>query len=171
MKPTTRRTLAAVVTGAAAAVGAAVTPAAAAGAIPVPVPLGGAETALGMELPEVAGELPVPTAGAPEGPRYVEGRLLPERTLPQVPVHGGLPGVDLRQPVPHVLGEDFDHAGLDAPASGLRTLTPGLSLDAPLTAPDPGALGLPSPKLPEAGVLVPALRTAPVADLGVGPGL
>ncbi len=86
-------------------------------------------------------------------------------------MHGGLPGVDLRQPVPHVLGEDFDHAGLDAPASGLRTLTPGLSLDAPLTAPDPGALGLPSPKLPEAGVLAPALRTAPVADLGVGPGL
>ncbi|EOY47763.1 hypothetical protein SLI_3050 [Streptomyces lividans 1326] len=96
MKPTTRRTLAAVVTGVAAAVGVAATPAAAARAVPVPVPLGGAEAALGMELPEVAGELPVPTAGAPEGPRYVEGRLLPERTLPQLPVRAGLPGVDVR---------------------------------------------------------------------------
>lgn len=171
MKPTTRRTLAAVVTGVAAAVGVAATPAAAARAVPVPVPLGGAETALGMELPEVAGELPVPTAGAPEGPRYVEGRLLPERTLPQLPVRAGLPGVDVRQPLPHVLGDDFDHAGVDAPAAGLRTLAPGLSLDAPLTAPNPEALGLPLPKLPEVGVLAPVVQTVPVADLGVGPGL
>ncbi|MFD5652829.1 MULTISPECIES: hypothetical protein [unclassified Streptomyces] len=171
MKPTTRRTLAAVVTGVAAAVGVAATPAAAARAVPVPVPLGGAETALGMELPEVAGELPVPTAGAPKGPRYVEGRLLPERTLPQLPVRGGLPGVDVRQPLPHVLGDDFDHAGVDAPAAGLRTLAPGLSLDAPLTAPNPEALGLPAPKLPEVGVLAPVVQTVPVADLGVGPGL
>ncbi|WP_399885123.1 hypothetical protein ACGH7X_13805 [Streptomyces sp. BBFR51] len=171
MKSTTRRTLAAVVTGVAAAVGVAATPAAAAGAIPVPVPLEGAETALGMELPEVAGELPVPTAGAPEGPRYVEGRLLPERTLPQLPVHGGLPGADLRQPLPHVLGDDFDHAALDAPAAELRTLAPGLSLDAPLTAPNPDALGLPAAKLPQAGLLAPVVQTVPVADLGVGPGL
>ncbi|MEJ1196022.1 MULTISPECIES: hypothetical protein [unclassified Streptomyces] len=171
MKSTTRRTLAAVVTGVAAAVGVAAPPAAAAGAIPVPVPLDGAETALGMELPEVAGELPVPTAGAPEGPRYVEGRLLPERTLPQLPVHGGLPGVDLRQPLPRVLGDDFDHAAVDAPAAGLRTLAPGLSLDAPLTAPNPDALGLPTAKLPQAGLLAPAVQTVPVADLGVGPGV
>ncbi|WP_217169878.1 hypothetical protein [Streptomyces sp. AC512_CC834] len=171
MKSTTRRTLAAVVTGVAAAVGVAATPAAAAGAISVPVPLDGAETALGMELPEVTGELPVPTAGAPEGPRYVEGRLLPERTLPQLPVHGGLPGADLRQPLPHLLGDDFDHAAVDAPAAELRTLAPGLSLDAPLTAPNPDALGLPAAKLPQVGLLAPVVQTVPVADLGVGPGL
>ncbi|MFI7346423.1 hypothetical protein ACIBSR_09150 [Streptomyces sp. NPDC049936] len=171
MKPTTRRTLAAVVTGVAAAVGVSASPAAAADAIPVPVPLSGAETALGMELPEVTGELPVPTVGAPEGPRYVEGRLLPERTLPQLPVHGGLPGADVRQPVPHVLGDNFDHAAFDAPAAGLRTLAPGLSPDAPLTAPRADAFGLPAVKLPEAGVASPAVQTVPVADLGVGPGL
>ncbi|MET7405403.1 hypothetical protein [Streptomyces parvulus] len=171
MKSTTRRTLAAVVTGVAAAVGVAAAPATAADAVPVPVPLGGAETALGMELPEVTGELPVPSAGAPEGPTYVEGRLLPERTLPQLPVRAGLPGADVRQPVPHVLGDDFDHAAVDAPAAGLRTLAPGLSLDAPLTAPRPDALGLPGPKLPEVGVLAPVVQTVPVADLGVGPGL
>ncbi|MEU3898384.1 hypothetical protein [Streptomyces sp. NPDC045251] len=171
MKSTTRRTLAAVVTGVAAAVGAAASPAAAAGAVPVPVPLGGAETALGMELPEVAGELPVPTPGAPEGPRYVEGRLLPERTLPQLPVSSGLPGVDLRQPLPQVLGDGFDHAAVDAPAAELRTLAPGLSLDAPLSAPDGGGFGLPTPKLPQVGVLTPVVQTVPTADLGVGPGL
>ncbi|MFC7817845.1 MULTISPECIES: hypothetical protein [unclassified Streptomyces] len=171
MKSTTRRTLAAVVTGVAAAVGAAASPAAAAGAVPVPVPLGGAETALGMELPEVAGELPVPTPGAPEGPRYVEGRLLPERTLPQLPVSSGLPGVDLRQPLPQVLGDGFDHAAVDAPAAELRTLAPGLSLDAPLSAPGGGGFGLPTAKLPQVGVLTPMVQTVPTADLGVGRGL
>ncbi|MYR60538.1 hypothetical protein GTY54_31330, partial [Streptomyces sp. SID625] len=96
MKSTTRGTLAALVTGVAAAVGAAATPAAAVGTVPVPVPLGGAESALGMELPSVGGELPLPTAGSPEGPRFVEGRLLPERALPRLPVAGGLPGLDVR---------------------------------------------------------------------------
>lgn len=168
MKSTTGRTLAALVAGVAAAVGAAAAPAA---AVPVPVPLDGAETALGVELPEVAGELPVPTAGAPEGPRYVEGRLLPERTLPQLPVRGGLPGVDLRQPLPHALGDDFDHAAVDAPAAELRTLAPGLSLDAPLSAPNADALGLPTARLPQAALLAPVVRTVPTADLGLGPGL
>ncbi|MFG3099453.1 hypothetical protein ACGFZL_02790 [Streptomyces sp. NPDC048182] len=168
MKPITRGTLAAVVTGIAAAVGATATPAA---AVPVPVPLGGAETALGMELPEVAGELPVPVPGAPDGPRYVAGRLLPDRTLPQLPVDGGLPGADVRQPLPRVLGDQFDHAALDAPATEVRTLAPGLSLDAPLSAPDPDGFGLPTTRLPEAAVLTPLVQTVPTADLGVGPGL
>ncbi|GGZ42708.1 MULTISPECIES: hypothetical protein [Streptomyces rochei group] len=171
MKSTTRRTLAAVLTGVAAAVGAAATPAAAAAAVPVPVPLDGAETALGMELPEVEGELPVPKPGAPEGPRYVEGRLLPERTLPQLPVSSGLPGVDLRQPLPRVLGDEFDHAAVDVPAADLRALAPGLSLDAPLSAPDGDGFGLPAAKLPQAGVLSPVVQSVPTADLGVGPGL
>ncbi|MEG3628711.1 hypothetical protein [Streptomyces poriticola] len=168
MKPTTRGTLAAVVTGVAAAVGVAATPAA---AVPVPVPLDGAEKALGMELPEVGGELPVPKPGAPEGPRYVEGRLLPERTLPQLPVHGGLPGADLRQPLPHLIGSGFDHVGVDAHASELRTLAPGLSADAPLSAPDAGAFGLPEARLPQAGVLAPVVQTVPTAGLGIAPGL
>ncbi|MEU0459020.1 hypothetical protein ABZ322_40065, partial [Streptomyces sp. NPDC006129] len=105
MKSTTRGTLAAVITCVAAAAGAAAaTPAAAVGTVPVPVPLGGAEKALNVELPEATGELPVPMPGSPDGPRYVEGRLIPERAIPQLPVHGGLPGADLRAPLPHVLG-------------------------------------------------------------------
>ncbi|MEU3839109.1 hypothetical protein AB0E88_03590 [Streptomyces sp. NPDC028635] len=169
MKSTTRGTLAAVLTCVAAAAGAA--PAAAVDAIPVPVPLKGAEKALHMELPEVGGEVPLPKPGSPEGPRFVEGRLLPERVLPQLPLGAGLPGAGLRAPLPHLLGDDFDHLSLDAPSSDLRTLGPGLDLDAPLTAPHPGRAGLPQPKLPEVGLITPVLQTVPHAALGLGSGL
>ncbi|MFJ8195526.1 hypothetical protein [Streptomyces sp. NPDC096152] len=170
MKSTTRRTLAAVITGVAAAVGAAATPAAAAGTVPVTVPLNGAEKALGTELPEVGGEIPLPAADRPEAPRFVTGRLLPERTVPQVPVNGGLPGLGARAPLAHVLGDGFDHVGVAAPATPLRTLTPGLSLDAPLTAPNPAGSHLPDLKQPEIGILAPVLRTDPAAALTAGTG-
>ncbi|MFE1246370.1 hypothetical protein [Streptomyces sp. NPDC058735] len=166
MKSTTRGTLAAVMTCVAAA-----THAAAVGTVPDPVPPGGADEALDVELPQAAGELPVPLPGSPEEPRYVEGRMIPEGAVPQRPVHGGLPGVDERAPLPHPLGSGFDHVGVDAPASGLRTLAPGVSVDAPLTAPDADGFGMPRAKLPQAGVPTPAVRTVPAADLGVGPGL
>ncbi|MER6343101.1 hypothetical protein ACWC10_08820 [Streptomyces sp. NPDC001595] len=170
MKSTTRGTLAAVVAGVAAAVGAAASPAAAAGTVPVPVPLNGVEESLDMELPEVAGELPLLMPGEPEGPRYVEGRLVPDRTLPQLPVTGGLPGAGLHAPLPRLLGDDFDHVGLQAPSSDLRTLAPGLSADTPITPPDPEHYGLPGLKLPQAGVLTPVLQTVPGAELVMGPG-
>jgi hypothetical protein len=169
MKPTTRGTLAAVLTGVAAAVGAAAAaPAVAAEAVPVPVPLNGVENALNVQMPKIAGELPVPMPGAPEGPRYVEGRLIPEHALPQLPVTGGLPGADARTPLPHVLGDGFDHLGVGAPAAGLRALTPGLSLDTPLTAPSADNFG--SPKLPQAAVRTPLLKTMPGANLEMGSG-
>jgi hypothetical protein len=170
MKSTTRGTLAVIVTGVAAAVGATATPATAVGTVPVPVPLEGVSNSLNTEMPKAGLNLPLPTPGAPDGPRYVTGRLLPDRTLPQLPLHGALPGAGLSTPVPHLLGEGFDHVGVDAPASHLRTLAPGLSLDAPLTPPDPDRFGLPDLKLPRAGVLAPALQTVPAADLGLGPG-
>ncbi|MGW7420493.1 hypothetical protein ACWGJB_10580 [Streptomyces sp. NPDC054813] len=170
MKPTIRGTLAAVVTGVAVAVGAAATPAAATPTVPVPVPLDGVEKSLGMEVPKLGMELPLLIPGVPEGPRFTEGRLRPDRTLPQVPLNGGLPGVGLRAPLPHVLGDGYDHIGVGTPASGLRALTPGLALVAPLTAPDPEHLGMPAPTMPDAGVLAPALQTVVGGDLGAGPG-
>ncbi|MET9116356.1 hypothetical protein ABZX38_19485 [Streptomyces longwoodensis] len=170
MKSTTRGTLAAALMAAAAGAAAA-TPAAAVGTVPVPLPLGGVEKSLHVELPEVTGQVPVPQPGAPDGPRYVEGRLLPERVVPRLPVSAGLPGLDARAPLPQVLGDDFDHAGVDAPASDLRTLGPGLAVDAPLTPPDADHFGLPDLKLPQAGVLTPVLQGAPTADLGLGSGL
>ncbi|MDT0436053.1 MULTISPECIES: hypothetical protein [Streptomyces] len=172
MKPTTRGTLAAVVTGIAAAVGAATaTPAAAVGTVPVPVPLEGAEQTLHMELPKIGGEIPLPTPGNLDGPRYVEGRLIPDRAVPQLPLSGGLPGADVRAPLPHLLGDQFDHVGLHLPAADLHTLAPGLTLDAPLSTPDGSNAGLPNLKLPQAGVLAPVLQTVPGADLVAGPGL
>ncbi|GAA5038479.1 hypothetical protein GCM10023317_93690 [Actinopolymorpha pittospori] len=48
---------------------------------------------------------------------------------------GGLPGADLRAPLPRLLGDDFDHVGVGTEAADLRTLAPGLTLDGPLTAP------------------------------------
>ncbi|WP_069771024.1 hypothetical protein [Streptomyces sp. LUP30] len=173
MKSTTRGTLAAVITCVAAAAGAAAcaSPAAAIGTVPVPVPLDGVEKSLNVELPTIGGEIPLPTPGAPEGPRFVEGRLIPERVVPQLPVAAGLPGLGVRAPLPEVLGDQFDHVGLDAPASDLRTLGPGLTLDAPLTAPNPDHFGLPDLKLPEAGVITPVLQAVPGANLGLGQGL
>jgi hypothetical protein len=170
MKPTTRGTLAAVVAGAAAAVGAAAGPAAATGSVPVPVPLQGASAALGMPMPEAGLEVPLLTSGAPEGPRYVTGRLLPERTIPQVPLRGALPGAHVRAPLPRLVGDGYDHVGADLPASGLRALSPGVTADAPLTGPDPQHFGLPALKQPELGVLAPVLQTVADADLGSGPG-
>ncbi|MFE6283384.1 hypothetical protein [Streptomyces sp. NPDC057877] len=173
MKPTTRGTLAAAITCVAAATAgaASASPAAAVTAVPVPVPLGGVEKSLNVELPEVRGELPVPVPGEPEGPRYVEGRLLPDRAVPQLPVHAGLPGGEARAPLPHVLGSRFDHLAVSAPASDLRTLAPGVTVDAPLTQPDAHRYGLPGTKLPQAGVLTPMLQAVPAAAVVTGPGL
>ncbi|MFF5855743.1 hypothetical protein ACFY8B_08910 [Streptomyces sp. NPDC012751] len=170
MNSTTRGTLAAVLTGVTAAMGAAATPAAAVGTVPVPVPLDGVSRSLGTEVPEAHLDLPLLTPGTPEGPRYVTGRLLPDRTVPRLPVAGALPGADLRAPLPRPLGDRSDHVCVEAPASDLRALTPGLSVDAPLTPPGPDDFGLPGLKLPEAGVLAPALRTVADADLGMRPG-
>ncbi|MFE4817582.1 hypothetical protein ACFRFU_14355 [Streptomyces sp. NPDC056704] len=170
MKSTTRGTLAAVVTGVAAAMGAAaVTPAVAAEKVPVPVPLDGVGRGLNLQTPKIAGELPVPTPGGPEGPRYVEGRLLPDQAVPRLPVGAGLPGAGLHTPLPNLV-DGFDHLGADAPAADLTTLTPGLAVDTPLSAPNPDHYGLPDLKLPQAAVLGPLLKTVPGANVGMGEG-
>ncbi|MFC9633020.1 hypothetical protein ACFTY8_28070 [Streptomyces mirabilis] len=171
MKSTTRGTLVAVVTGVAAVMGAAaVTPAVAAEKVPVPVPLDGVGRALNLQTPKIAGDLPVPMPGGPEAPRYVEGRVLPDRAVPRLPVDAGLPGAGLRTPLPNLLGHGFDHLGADAPAADLTTLTPGLAVDTPLGAPNPDHYGLPDLKLPQAAVLGPLLKTVPGANVGMAEG-
>ncbi|MEU6229131.1 hypothetical protein [Streptomyces sp. NPDC047042] len=167
MKSTTRTLAAAVLTGVAAAVGAAA-PAVAADTVPVPVPLDGVEKSLNVSLPKVGGELPLLTPGVPEGPRYVEGQMIPASALPQVPMGAALPGLSADAPLPQLLGKGFDEAGVSVPAADLRTLTPGLSVDTPLTAPNSDVFGLPTLKEPQAAVLTPLLQTAPTGALGLG---
>jgi hypothetical protein len=167
MKPITRGSLVAAITGVAATVGAVGPAAAASPSIPVTVPLGSVSQATGVEVPTVNAEMPLLMPGVPQAPRFVAGQYFPERTLPQVPVNGALPGVDTTVPLPHVLGDDLagDRLGVDAPVSDLRALTPGLALDAPLAPPGAGSFGIPQPKLPEAGVMAPVLQTAADANL------
>ncbi|WP_221352839.1 hypothetical protein [Streptomyces beigongshangae] len=167
MKPTSRGTFAAAVACVAAAVA---TPAVAADAVPVAVPLGGVEHSLGVETPEIGGTVPLLKPGTPDGPRYTEGRLMPDRTLPQLPVNSEMPSLDLSTPLPRVPGESFDHLSATTAASDLRAVTPGAALDAPLSAPRADALGLPAPKLPQAALLAPALQAAPEAGLDLASG-
>ncbi|WP_329276682.1 hypothetical protein [Streptomyces sp. NBC_01451] len=167
MKSTTRILAAAVLTGVAAAVGSAA-PAVAADTVPVPVPLDGVEKSLNLSLPKVGGELPLLTPGVPEGPRYVEGRMIPDSALPQVPMGAALPGLSAETPLPQLLGKGFDEAAVSVPAADLRTLTPGLSVDTPMTTSNPDVFGLPTLKEPQAAVLTPLLQTAPTGVLGLG---
>jgi hypothetical protein len=154
MKSTTRVTLAAVVTGVAAAVGAAATPAAAVDAVPVAVPLDSVEKPLNMELPELGYEIPVPRPVKQEGSTgYAVGGFVPERTLPQPPVAYGLPGAWLTTPLPHVLGDGVDHVGVHLPASGLGAPASGLSVDIPLTGPEGDDPAQPHSSLPKVGIL------------------
>jgi hypothetical protein len=145
-------------------------PAAAVDSVPIPVPLNGVEQSLGLKAPSIAGELPLPLPGRLEGSRYVEGRMIPEGAVPQVPLSGGLPGADVRTPFPHILDDGFDHLGLSAPAADLRTLTPGVSVDSPLGAPNPDHFGVPELRPPQAAVLALLLKTVPGANLGMGSG-
>ncbi|MFF7259674.1 hypothetical protein ACFZCL_05170 [Streptomyces sp. NPDC008159] len=121
-----------------------------------------------MTLPKVGGEVPLPTQGRPVGPHYVEGRLLPENTVPQVPLRAPLPGLSAEAPLPRPAGKGFERAAVRVPTADLRTLTPGLSMDAPVAAPDAEAADLTTLKEPQAALRTPVLRTAPTAHLGLG---
>ncbi|MFJ7045170.1 hypothetical protein CTU88_07125 [Streptomyces sp. JV178] len=169
MKSTPRGTLTAVVAGVAAVLGAgSATPAVAAESVPVLVPVEGVEKAHDVTLPKVGGEVPLPTQGRPAVPRYVEGRLLPENTVPQVPLRAPLPGLSAEAPLPRPVGKGFERAAVRVPTADLRTLTPGLSMDAPVAAPDAEAAELTTLKEPQAALRTPVLRTAPTAYLGLG---
>ncbi|MEV5979775.1 hypothetical protein [Streptomyces sp. NPDC052114] len=135
----------------------------------VTVPLNGVEYALDMQAPEVSAGVPVPLpSGGTDGPRYAEGRLLPERAVPGIPVDNSLPSARVKAPLSDVLGEDtIDSVTAEAHASDVSAVTPGADLDLPLTAPQADLWGLPAPKLPGAGVEAPSLSAQPATDLGL----
>ena len=145
---------------------AAVTPAAAADSVFVPVPLEGLEHALPIEVPKLRSGVPLPKPGPPIlTEERAEGRLLGRDVLPQVPVRSALPRTALDLPLTDPLSQERI-AGLDVESvdSPVRAISPGLGLDAPLTEPEAGPLGLPAPRVPGPALLTPALQADPSAD-------
>ncbi|MGX2996331.1 hypothetical protein JNUCC64_18995 [Streptomyces sp. JNUCC 64] len=163
MKSTSRGSLTALLACAAVAAGSG--SAVAGERVPVSLPMEGLEHALGLTGPRVGAELPVPVPGAVEGPRYVEGRLMPSGIVPVVPFSVPLPGAEVDSLVPRVFGGEADRVRALAGGPDAVAGTPGLTLDAPLTAPRPDAFGLPAATLPVTGLQTPPLRTAPAAHL------
>lgn len=149
---------------AASAVGAA--PALASASVPVTVPLESVEAALPLDAPALSTGVPVPVPGAPDGPRHVTGNLLPQNTVPAVPLTGELPATLLEIPVENPLGEgELGVAQVASEASDLSLSSPGASLGAPLTQPRPEEFGQPEATLPQAALVAPVLQGAPAAGL------
>ncbi|MFM9372850.1 hypothetical protein [Streptomyces sp. Da 82-17] len=162
MKLTSRAGIAVLMTCMASA--AAVTPAAASDAVPVPVPLEGLETALPIDAPELKSGVPLLKPGAPQIGEREEGKLIGHNVLPQLPVHSDLPETVLDLPLTDPLSrERVAGLGVEAVESPVQALSPGLGVDAPLAEPGAGPLGLPRVNVPELAVLPPALQATPNA--------
>ncbi|GGZ60588.1 hypothetical protein GCM10010371_20140 [Streptomyces subrutilus] len=166
MKMTARGSIAVLMTCMAAA--GAATPAVA-DSVPVGVPLDAVETTLGVDTPRVATGVPVPVVGAPDVPRHHRGDMLPTPLLPSVPIGTELGNTLIASPVPNLAGtpETDGEGTLDAPATTLRTRTPGAVVGAPLTMPDGSDFGLPHLTAPKLGLIAPELTGAPSALLGL----
>lgn len=166
MKMTARGSIAALMTCMAAA--GAATPAMA-DAVPVGVPLDAVRTTLGVDVPHVATGVPVPVVGAPQVPVHHTGDMLPTPLLPSVPIGTELGNTLVTSPVPNVAGkpETDGEGSLDAPATTVRTRTPGLLVGSPLTMPDGSNYGLPNLTPPALGVIAPEITGAPEALLGL----
>ncbi|MFF1409963.1 hypothetical protein ACFVX6_09245 [Streptomyces sp. NPDC058289] len=138
-------------------------------AVPVGVPLDAVRTTLGVDVPHLATGVPVPVAGAPEAPRFHKGDMLPTPLLPAVPIGTELGNTLLTSPVPNLAGkpETDGEGSLDAPATTVRTRTPGLLVGSPLTMPDGSNYGLPNVKAPALGIIAPELTGTPEALLGL----
>ncbi|NEB75780.1 hypothetical protein G3I40_11140 [Streptomyces sp. SID14478] len=150
------------------AAAAASTPALAAG-VPVEVPLDGVESALHVDAPRLSTEAPIPMPGTPVGPQYSADHVLPQRALPQLPLSSELPATDAKVPLPQLLAtEDVDRLGLTTEGSDVRTLTPGASVNPPLTGPRAHRFGLPEVAAPQAAFGAPDVQAQPGADLAVG---
>ncbi|MFD3543029.1 hypothetical protein ACFWUQ_26530 [Streptomyces sp. NPDC058662] len=166
MKMTARGSIAALMTCMAAA--GAATPAAA-GSVPVGVPLDAVKTTLGVDTPRLATGVPIPVVGAPEAPRQHTGDMLPTPLLPVVPIGTELGDTLVSSPVPNLLGpkETDGEGSLGAPATTMRARTPGAVVGSPLTMPNAANFGLPDVTAPELGLTTPELTGAPAALLGL----
>ncbi|KOU39219.1 hypothetical protein [Streptomyces sp. WM6378] len=147
------------------ATAAAVTPAAAiasAPTVPIGPPLYVLNNVLPFEAPTLSTGMPLPIPGAPNGPRYVKGKLLPTNMVPAVPVDSALPSTHVSTPLPNPLTSgNIGTPELVSPGSELRAATPGANLGAPINRPEPGHL--PVLIMPSAGVSAPDIQGDPDA--------
>jgi hypothetical protein len=142
------------------------TPAVAGTSVPLTLPLESLETVLPLEAPVLRAGVPVPVPGAPDAPRHVTGRLLPEGAVPAVPFTTELPETLLQLPVENPLGEGrLGAARVVSKASDVKLTGPGASLGAPLSEPRPRLFGQPEPTLPQVALITPVLRGDPAAGL------
>ncbi|MFJ4712669.1 hypothetical protein [Streptomyces sp. NPDC088785] len=145
------------------------TPALASANVPIEAPLGGVESALHMDLPELSTEAPLPIPGAPEGPAYTTDHVLPQHAVPRLPMSSALPATTADVPVPQLLpAEHTDRIGLSTEGTPVHTLTPGASVNPPLSGPRPERLGLPEVSAPQAALGTPDVQAEPGADLALG---
>ncbi|GHB04053.1 hypothetical protein [Streptomyces chryseus] len=143
-----------------------ITPAAAGTSVPVDLPLENLERVLPIEAPELRTGVPVPVAGAPDGTRYVTGRMLPKRTLPSVPFTAELPETAVELPVKDPLGEgSLGALRAVSKTSDLGLSSPGASLGAPVSAPRSDLRGRLVPVLPQVAPITPVLQGTPAAAL------
>ncbi|MFD7322323.1 hypothetical protein ACFV9D_14750 [Streptomyces sp. NPDC059875] len=142
-------------------------PAAAAEA-PVVVPLQGLEPVIPMDAPSVATGVPLPVPGGPTGFQEGQSGLLPDVTLPRVPVSSTIPETLVAAPLPEVIeGSEPGKALFATPSAPVKATTPGATVGNPVVAPRGDRLGLPDLAVPEVGVLTPAVSGALDSQLGL----
>uniref|UniRef100_A0AAU2V7R4 Uncharacterized protein n=1 Tax=Streptomyces sp. NBC_00003 TaxID=2903608 RepID=A0AAU2V7R4_9ACTN len=129
--------------------------------VPIAPPLRVLNTVLPFEAPTVNTGMPLPIPGAPNGPRYVKGKLLPTNMVPAIPFDTALPNTHIGTPLPNPLtAGSLETPELVSPESPLHAATPGANIGAPLGGP---RAGLPPLAMPAAGVSAPAVQGNPDA--------
>lgn len=142
-------------------------PAAAAEA-PVIVPLQGLEPVIPMDAPSVATGVPLPVPGGPTGFQEGQSGLLPDVTLPRVPISSTIPETLVAAPLPEVIeGSEPGKALFATPSSPVKATTPGATVGNAVVAPRGDRLGLPDLAVPEIGVLTPAVSGALDSQAGL----
>ncbi|MFI6941512.1 hypothetical protein ACIBI4_19725 [Streptomyces sp. NPDC050418] len=132
---------------------------------PVPVPLDGLENALGSDLPDVRGGVPLIMPGDVSAPRIDPEHLQLEGVVPQVPLRTALPQTLVDAPLTDPLSnERLAGAAFSVPDIPVDATSPGASVGAPQVRQRPSGARLPELPLPQAALLQPTLQTAPSAD-------
>ncbi|MFF8607347.1 hypothetical protein ACF06X_15550 [Streptomyces sp. NPDC015346] len=135
---------------------------------PVVVPLQGLEPVIPMDAPTVASGVPLPVPGGPTGFHKGRSGVLPDVTLPQVPVSSTVPRTVLDAPLPEVIeGSEPGKALLTSPRTPMKAATPGAEVGNPVVLPGDNRFGMPAFTEPNVGVLAPVMNGTLDSQLGL----